>query len=101
MKWSLGLWSAIFVLLVSTAADAAFYFVRDGQLARFGPEIRYRFEDPKAPLSFDEISSTTAGWISQRDRPFAGTRDPVSLWIRFDLPTNISARRLFLSVPLW
>ena len=93
------LWAAI-LLLLPASADAAFYFARDGQLARLGPEVSYRI-DARPASDIEAISRESTGWISQKDRPFKGTDDPIVIWARFDIPPEISAKRVLMNVPLW
>ena len=59
-----GLFRGLFLLFVltSTTADAAFYYLREGQLARLSPEISYRVEDERAPATFEQVSKETTGW---------------------------------------
>ncbi|MGE5615815.1 MAG: 7TM diverse intracellular signaling domain-containing protein, partial [Bacillota bacterium] len=92
---------ALVLLLVSTSADAAFYFVREGQIVRLGPEISYLVEDPKSPRTFEDVSRASDGWISQKDKPYAAADGPASIWMRFDVPADIGAKPVFINVPLW
>jgi class 3 adenylate cyclase len=96
-RWAL----LLSTLLASAICDAAFYYDREGQIAKFGPEISYRIENPAAPSTFESISRETSGWISQKEKPFAGTSQPASLWIRFEIPPGIEVRRALLNVPLF
>src|SRR5213075_1159153 len=43
----------------------------------------------------------TQGWISQKDKPYVGTAEPASIWIRFDVPAEIKLQHVWLNVPLW
>jgi len=94
-------WAAVLVLCAASTAHGAFYYLREGQLARLAPEISYRIEDPAKPSTFERVSREAEGWISQKDKPFAGTKAPVSLWMRFDVPADIKATKLLMNVPLF
>ena len=90
----------ILLLIAAAPAQAAFYFVREGQVAAMGPTISYRIEEG-AGSSFEAISRETTGWISQKEKPFVGTTKPTSIWMRFDVPANVKLERVLLNVPLW
>lgn len=100
MKCRLAVWAAILLALVSATAEAAFYIEREGRFATLLPEISYRIDDGKAS-TFEAISSQASGWLSQKEKPFKGTADPVSLWIRFDIPPAPHVKRAFVNIPLW
>ena len=77
MSWTGARWVAIVLLLVSSGADAAFFYSHTGQVANLAPQVAYRIEDPKSPQSFDQVSRETQGWISQKDKPYVGTTEPL------------------------
>lgn len=100
MKPALARWAAILFLLAAGTAQAAFYFVREGQVAHLGAEISYRVEE-KAGSSFEAVSRDTSGWTTQKEKPYAGSGKPNSLWVRFDIPSGISLPRVLVNIPLW
>ena len=63
MSWTGARWVAIVLLLVSSGADAAFFYSHTGQVANLAPQVAYRIEDPKSPQSFDQVSRETQGWV--------------------------------------
>jgi len=86
--------------LLPFAAPAAFYD-QTRELHRFSSYLSYR-EDTGGDSSFERVSSTDEGWISQAAKPFLpqmGKR--THLWARFDLPESSAARRYFLVNGPW
>lgn len=101
MSRAFALVAALLALLAASPANASFYYTREGQIAQLSPEIAYRIEERSAPPTFEAISREEKGWIAQKDKPFTGMREPALLWIRFDIPPGITAKRVLMNVPLW
>jgi signal transduction histidine kinase/CheY-like chemotaxis protein len=116
-------------VLFPVNASAGFYDQRN-ELQRLSTEISYR-EDPGSVASFEQISATTDGWVSQKDHLWGRRADGgvrlfefhstaadgwvsqkdnlwgrqtdggVRLWTRFELPVEPVARRVFIVNGPW
>ena len=98
----LSIFAGLFALtaLLPPSARAAFYD-QSAELHRFlGAEISYRI-DTGEDSSFEKVSSTSEGWISQRTGRWVGTGEPVRLWTRFDLPAVDTPQHYFLVTGPW
>ncbi|MBS0663251.1 MAG: hypothetical protein JSR48_08290 [Verrucomicrobia bacterium] len=88
------------LLCLAVVARANFYERRVGLLQILEPEVSYRTDLPKA-ADITAVLARGDGWISQRDQRYPATRDPITLWARFDLPPATAARRLLVETSPW
>jgi signal transduction histidine kinase len=79
-------------------AGAAFYD-QSHELDRFTRDVRYRLDSGND--SFEKVVASTDGWISQKDKPFRATGEPVRLWAQLDIPAQGAARRYFIVTGPW
>jgi len=86
------------LLFLPRIADAGFYSTGEGRFLVLEEEISYRHDDGS---SLEKIAAESAGWVYQRDKPFAVTKGPVHIWAKFELPNATPARRALLSVGPW
>src|SRR5205814_6173892 len=54
-----------------------------------------------ANATLDHVLTSTNAWVSQADKPFPLTKDPVQFWARFDLPDVNQLRRVLLDTSPW
>jgi hypothetical protein len=99
MKVPVGAGLLALMTLLPLGGQAAFYD-QSAESHRFGDEISYRV-DTGTDSSFENVSSTADGWISQRQDRWRATGEPVRLWARFELPAVDTPRRLFLVTGPW
>ena len=90
----------ILLLSFPAVAFAAFFFRGEATFPVLMEEISYR-DDTTSTSSFENVSATNEGWVSQREKPFRGTGVPVSIWARYQIPTAPEARRVFLRTTQW
>ena len=90
----------ILLLSFPVSAFAAFFFRGEATFPVLMEEISYR-DDTTSTSSFEHVSATNEGWVSQREKPFRGTGAPVSIWARYQVPVAPEARRVFLRTTQW
>ena len=90
----------ILLLTFPAVAFAAFFFRGEATFPVLMEEISYR-DDTTNTSSFENVSATNEGWVSQREKPFRGTGVPVSIWARYQIPVAPEARRVFLRTTQW
>ena len=73
---------------------------QSGELLRLSSEISYRI-DTGADSSFEKVTASSEGWISQEKKPFFGKGDPIRLWARFELPASPEGRHYFIVTGSW
>ena len=88
------------LLLCPLIGDAAFFFRAAATFPSLVDEISYRPDSPEGS-SFEKVFADSQGWVSQRDKPFRGTGEPVRIWAKFDVPPASEARRVFLVTSAW
>ena len=82
-------------------SEAAFFGRRAGQFLVLEKEISYQ-DRPSAEVSLEQVMTAPGAWISQAEKPgFPLTKDPVSLWARFDLPEVTQPRRVLIDTSPW
>ena len=90
----------ILFLCFPVGTFAAFFFRGDAMFPWLLEEISYR-DDTANTSSFENISATNEGWVSQREKPFRGAGVPVSIWARYQIPVAPEAQRVFLRTTHW
>lgn len=90
----------ILLLCFPVGAFAAFFFRGEATFPILMEEISYR-DDTTGTSSFENVSATNEGWVSQREKPFRGIGEPVRIWAKYDVPVATVARRVFLRTTLW
>jgi class 3 adenylate cyclase len=88
----------ILLLAGPISAAGAFFFRGEATFPVLEEEISYRVDGAS---SFEKVLADREGWVSQRERPFRGSRDPVRIWAKFDVPPAPEARRIFLRTGPW
>lgn len=81
-------------------ASAAFFSRAAATFPILAEEISYR-DDTGYASGFDAVWAHGEGWVSQKDKPFRGSGEPISIWARFDVPPANEARRVFLLAGPW
>ena len=92
--------SGIVLLFFPAIAFSAFFFRGEATFPVLMEEISYR-DDTTSTSSFENVSATNEGWVSQREKPFRGTGAPVSIWARYQVPVAPVTRRVFLRTTQW
>ncbi len=90
----------IALLVCPLVASAAFF----SRAAAFFPvldkEISYR-DDTGNATDFETLLADREGWVSQKEKPFSGSGEPVRIWAKFDVPPANEARRVFFLAGPW
>ena len=81
-------------------AFGAFFFQAEATFPVLLEEIRYR-DDTTGASGFDAVLADGTGWVSQKAKPFRGTRVPVRIWARFEIPAEPVARRVLIRTGPW
>jgi class 3 adenylate cyclase len=81
-------------------ASAAFFSRSESKLPGVQEEISYRDVSAGAS-SFEKVMADSAGWVSQRDKPFRATGESTRIWARFDFPPSTDTRRVMLHTGPW
>ncbi|MBI3886630.1 MAG: hypothetical protein HY302_13010 [Opitutae bacterium] len=63
-------------------------------------EISYR-TDLGLEAGVEAAMVQSDGWVSQREKPFPLTRDPIVVWARFELPLVSAPRPILLNSSAW
>jgi hypothetical protein len=90
----------VILMMYSCTATAAFFMVNEGAVPLLDKELSYR-DGATSPADFDRIRADTAGWVSQKDKPFRGMGEPVHLWVKIDMPITATSRRVLIRTGAW
>ena len=91
---------AVVLLSMPIAADASFFFTRQGRLQVFDREVRYRVEGAK-PLTIDEAIAESASWPATEAQPVIKYGEPGTAWLRIDVPQWPGVRRMLFTASAW
>ncbi|MBI1732028.1 MAG: hypothetical protein HYR49_04575 [Gammaproteobacteria bacterium] len=90
----------IVLLSFPVVAYAAFFFQAEAKFPVLEEEISYR-DDITNASSFEKVLANSEGWVSQREKPFRGTGEPIRIWARFEVPPAKQARHVFILAGPW
>jgi len=96
----LGCLLALGIMCCPVASQAAFFGREAGKFLTLSKEISYRTDLP-ADATLDQVLTSTNAWVSQADKPFPLTKDPVQFWAKFDLPDVNQLRHVLLDTSPW
>jgi len=91
----------LLVLLIAfpSIASAAFFERKEGRVLVLADEVSHRADAPES--SFESAFADKLGWVSQKEKPFPTTKDPVRIWAKFDLPAVTVVQRVFVDSSPW
>ena len=87
------------IVVVPTIAGAAFYERNEGRLLVLTDDVSYRVDTPES--SFESVFADKLGWVTQKEKPFSRTKDPIRMWAQFDLPAVAAVQRIFVDTSPW
>jgi class 3 adenylate cyclase len=88
------------LLCFSSVCRGAFLQTGAGQLATLSQEIAYRTDLPEG-ATIEQAMAPTNAWVSQREKPFPLTKDPIQFWARFDLPELHEPETILVETSPW
>ena len=91
----------LFALLFAfpSIAGGAFFERNAGRFLVLTDEVSYLADASES--SFESVIADKLGWVSQKSRPFATTKDPIRIWAKFDLPVVTAVQRVFIDSSPW
>jgi hypothetical protein len=78
----------------------AFYGRHAGRFLTVEGDLSYRTDLP-VDANFEYVMSAPGGWLSQAQKPFPLTKDPVNFWAKFDLPSVGEAKSVLIDSSPW
>jgi hypothetical protein len=91
---------ACIILAFPLPVSAAFFMADEGRVPLLSDEISYR-DDATQSSSFEKIWAESEGWVSQKEKPFRATGEPVHIWVKIDMPVATAARRVLIRTGAW
>ena len=88
------------LLCFSTVSRGEFLETGTGRLATFSKEIAYRIDLPD-DAGIEQAMAPANSWVSQKDKLFPLTKDPVQFWARFDLPDLPEPKTILVQTSPW
>ena len=73
------------LVCIPVICSGAFLDTNTGRLGTLTEEIAYRMDLP-GDAGIEQAMAPSNSWMSQKDKLFPLTKDPVQFWARFDLP---------------
>ena len=84
----------------SPICRGTFLETRAGQFATLTKEVSYRTDLPD-DAGIEQAMAPTSSWVSQKEKLFPLTKDPVQFWARFDLPEVHEPKTILVQTSPW